>query len=50
MSIKCYQRFHSDASRQLTLDLEPGLLDRYRSLRDVMAAAVYARGLKRMAS
>lgn len=35
---------------QLTLNLEPGLTDRYRNLRDVVAAGVYQRGLKRVAS
>ena len=30
---------------QLTLDFEPGLLDRYRSLRDCVATSVYKRGL-----
>ena len=34
---------------QLTLDLEPGLVERYRCLRDVVAAGVYQRGLKRVA-
>lgn len=35
--------------QQLTLELEPGLTDRYRCLRDVMAAGIYHRGLKRVA-
>ncbi len=34
---------------QMTLDLEPGMLDRYRNVRDVVAAGVYQRGLKRVA-
>lgn len=36
-------------TQQLTLELEPGLTDRYRNLRDVVAAGVYQRGLKRVA-
>lgn len=35
---------------QLTLSLEPALLDRYRNLRDCIAAGVYQRGLKRVAA
>jgi hypothetical protein len=35
--------------RQLTLELEPGLTDRFRCLRDVVAAGTYQRGLKRVA-
>lgn len=34
---------------QLTLELEPGLLDRYGSLRECLTSAIYARGLKRVA-
>ena len=34
---------------QLTLDLEPGLTERYRNLRECIAAGVYRRGLKRVA-
>ncbi len=34
---------------QLTLELEPGLTERFRNLRDVVAAGVYYRGLKRIA-
>lgn len=34
---------------QLTLELEPGLAERYRSLRDCVATGVYQRGLKRVA-
>lgn len=34
---------------QLTLELEPGLTDRYSSLRECMTAAIYAHGLKRVA-
>lgn len=32
--------------RQLTLDLDPSVLHAHRSLRDVVAAGVYRRGLK----
>lgn len=35
--------------RQLTLELEPGLTDRFRNVRDVVAQGVYSRGLKRIA-
>lgn len=34
---------------QLTLDMEPGLPDRYGSLKEVVAAGVYRNGLKRAA-
>jgi hypothetical protein len=34
---------------QLVLDFEPGLVDRYASLRDCVATGVYQRGLKRIA-
>lgn len=34
---------------QLTLDLEPGLTDRFSTLRECMTACVYQRGLKRVA-
>ena len=38
------------ASRdQLTLNFEPGLADRYGSLRECIATGVYQRGLKRVA-
>lgn len=30
---------------QLTLDFEPGLVDRYRNLRDCIGAGIYRRGL-----
>jgi len=30
---------------QLTLDFEPGLLDRHRNLRDCVATSIYKRGL-----
>ena len=30
---------------QLTLDFEPGLTERYRNLRDCIAASIYRRGL-----
>ena len=36
-------------ANQLTLELEPGLLDRHASLLDCLAAGVYSRGLKRVA-
>lgn len=36
-------------TKQLTLELEPGLIERYRNLRDCIAAGVYSRGLKRVA-
>lgn len=32
-------------TRQLTLDFEPGLLERHRHLRDCIATGVYRRGL-----
>ena len=34
---------------QLTLDMEPGLTERYSSLKEVIAAGVYRQGLKRVA-
>lgn len=34
---------------QLTLDLEPSLLERYRNVREVVASGIYQRGLKRIA-
>lgn len=37
------------APHQLVLDFEPGLVERYRSARDCVAAGVYQRGLKRIA-
>ena len=36
-------------STQLTLQLEPGLTERFGSLRECVTAGVYARGLKRVA-
>lgn len=36
-------------ANQLTLELEPGLVERYGSLRECMTACVYSRGLKRVA-
>ncbi len=36
-------------STQLTLSLEPGLLERHESLSEVMAECIYSRGLTRMA-
>ena len=38
------------ASNQLTLEFEPGLVDRYGSLLECVAAGVYQRGLKRVAA
>lgn len=35
---------------QLTLELESGLTERHRSLLDCLAACIYQRGLKRVAS
>lgn len=40
----------ADSQIQLTLDLDTGLTDRYRSVKEVVAAGVYRRGLKRMAA
>jgi hypothetical protein len=40
----------TDSQIQLTLDLDTGLTDRYRSVKEVVAAGVYRRGLKRMAA
>jgi len=34
---------------QLTLDFEPGLVERYGSLRECVATGIYQRGLKRVA-
>jgi hypothetical protein len=34
---------------QMQLDFEPGLVDRYGSLKDCVATGVYQRGLKRVA-
>lgn len=39
----------SDSHTQLTLDLDPGLTDRFRSAKEAVAAGVYRRGLKRVA-
>lgn len=39
----------SASSTQLTLDLEAGLTEHYRSVKEVMAAGVYKRGLTRIA-
>lgn len=36
-------------TEQLTLNFQPGLVDRHGSLRDCVAAGVYQRGLKRIA-
>ena len=37
-------------ANQLTLEFEPGLAERYRSLLEVVACGVYQRGLKRVAA
>ena len=37
------------SKNQLTLDFEPGLTDRHRSLRDCVASGVYRRGLSTVA-
>lgn len=37
------------AQRQMTLDLDEGLLTAHRNLRDCVAAGIYRRGLKRTA-
>lgn len=39
----------SQPQTQLTLDLDAGLTERYRSVKEVVAAGVYRRGLKRVA-
>ncbi len=39
----------SQSVQQMTLDLDAGLTDRYRSAKEAMAAGVYRRGLKRVA-
>ena len=40
----------SPTSKQLTLNLEPGLTQRFRCVRDAVAQGVYQRGLKRIAA
>lgn len=40
----------TDARRQMTLDLDGSLVNRYRCVRDVVLQGVYARGLKTVAS
>ncbi len=40
----------SDSQRQLTLNFDSSLLHAHRSLRDVVAAGVYRRGLKAVAA
>ena len=35
--------------RQLTLDFEPGLIERHRHLRDCIATGIYRRGLSTVA-
>lgn len=39
----------NDSQVQMTLDLDVNLTDRFRSVKEVMAAGVYRRGLKRCA-
>ncbi len=39
----------SDSQVQMTLDLDAGLTDRFRSVKETIAAGVYRRGLKRTA-
>lgn len=39
----------SPGSKQLTLQFEPGLTQRYRNVRDAVAQGVYQRGLKKVA-
>lgn len=39
----------SPAKQQFTLDFEPGLTERYRSLRECIATGIYQRGLGRVA-
>jgi len=43
-------RLLGDSQRQVSLQFEPGLLQRHRSLKDVIAAGVYRRGLKTSAA
>lgn len=43
------KRAQAPAQEQLTLSFEPGLSDRYGSLRECVATGVYQRGLKRVA-
>ena len=40
----------ADSQGQLTLDLDAGLTERFRSVKEVCAAGIYRRGLKRMAA
>ncbi|HRQ47785.1 MAG TPA: hypothetical protein PK725_12600 [Rhodocyclaceae bacterium] len=39
----------SDSQVQMTLDLDTGLTERFRSVKETIAAGVYRRGLKRSA-
>ena len=39
----------NESQVQMTLDLDTGLMERYRSVKEVMAAGIYRRGLKRAA-
>lgn len=43
------KRAQAPAQEQLTLTFEPGVSDRYGSLRECVATGVYQRGLKRVA-
>ena len=43
------KRAPAPAQEKLTLSFEPGLSDRYGSLRECVATGVYQRGLKRVA-
>lgn len=39
----------ADSQIQMTLDLDTGLMDRFRSVKECIAAGTYRRGLKRIA-
>lgn len=39
----------NESQVQMTLDLDTGLMERFRSIKEVMAAGIYRRGLKRAA-
>lgn len=49
MKSAAIKRAQAPAQEQLTLSFEPGLSDRYGSLRECVATGVYQRGLKRVA-
>lgn len=42
-------KFRPPEKRQLTLDFEPGLVERHRHLRDCIATGIYHRGLSTVA-